>query len=302
MEEERDEVTSAVADPGGEFTETKYLLYGLDLEEQQCVLPYFVRFLGLIYLRRKLQSVLASVASDPPPTSAVELRTTFRRRMVKFRQIQARYQPEVLPLLAQLPETSTDVDAVQDIPLYLPSSLPPDILGKCSKRLVSMEAELRIGQCHDSLLHLRTKLAAQARLLKYKYVHVRHQAPNTRSRNLLNRVGLKIETIAAKYRRAFAALEALDPNGKLERRSEFLELRGQDIRGMSQAELPHAPTQERAEELQGRTLLNGGVVPEGHRTISWIWRGSLRGNSENQSEPSEYGEGMTSVQIMRDTY
>ena len=234
------------------------------------------------------------MTSESPSTSVVELRTSFRWRLAKFRQVQVRYQPEVAPLLAQLPETAMDMDNVHTIPLYLPSSLPRDVLVMCSKRLISMEAELRIGQCHDSLVQLRTKLTAKARLLKYKYVHVRHQAPNTRSRNLLNRVDVKVETITAKYRRAFAALKALDPNGKLERRSEFLELRDQDIRSLSQAELPDAPTQKRAKEHQARSLLNGGVVPEGHRTISWIWRGSLKDNSENQSERNEHGEGLGS--------
>ena len=37
MEEERDALTSAVVDSGSDFTETRYLLYGLDLEEQQYV-------------------------------------------------------------------------------------------------------------------------------------------------------------------------------------------------------------------------------------------------------------------------
>ena len=238
--------------------------------------------------------MFASVTSNPPPTSVVELRTAFRRRLAKFRQVQVQYQPEVVHLLALLPDMSADVDAAQDIPLYLPSSLPRDVLVKCSERLVSMEAELRIGQCHDSLVQLRTKLTAQARLLKYKYIHVRHQAPNTRSRNLLNRVGVKIKTIATKYRHALTALKILDPDGKLERRSEFLELRGQDIRGISQAELPDAPTRERAEQLKKRTLLPGGIVPEGHRTISWIWRGSFKENSENRNALNEYGEGLGS--------
>ena len=236
--------------------------------------------------------MLASVTSDLLPTSAIELRTAFRRRLVKFRQLQIQYQPETVSLLAQLPETSADVSDVQTVPLYLPSSLPPNVLDKCSERLVSMETELRIGQCRDSLAQLRTKLTAQARLLKYKYVHVRHQASNTRSRNLLNRVKAKIDVAAAKYRHALSTLEALDTEGRLGWRSEFLELRNQDIRAMSQAELPDAPTQQRAEELQGRTLLNGNVVPEGNRTVSWIWRGSFKENSETQDGPNEYSEGL----------
>jgi hypothetical protein len=154
-----------------------------------------------------------------------------------------------------------------------------------------METELRIGQCRDSLAQLRTKLNAQARLLKHKYVNVRHQVPNTRSRNLLNRVNAKLTTFAAKYRHAFASLQALDQDKESEWREEFFELRTQDVRGLAQAELPSAPTQERAEELQARSLLNGGAVPEGDRTVSWIWRGSFRGDLGDQSSQDEYGEG-----------
>lgn len=39
LEEEKDEAASTAADPVDGFTQTKYLLYGLDLEEQQCVPP-----------------------------------------------------------------------------------------------------------------------------------------------------------------------------------------------------------------------------------------------------------------------
>ena len=155
-----------------------------------------------------------------------------------------------------------------------------------------MEKDLRIGQCRDALAQLRTKLAAQARILKYKYVHVRHQAPNTRSRNLLNRINVKIDTVVAKYRRAFTALQVLDTCGESEWRLEFQELRKQDVRCLSQAEWPDAPTQERADELHVRTLLNG-VTPEGSRTVSWIWRGSLKGISGGQDGEDEYNEGLS---------
>lgn len=231
------------------------------------------------------------MTSELLPTSVVELRTSFRRRFVKFRQLQTQYQPEVTSLLAQRSTAGTDIDAIQDTPLYLPSSLPPEVLRECSKRLVSMETELRIGQCHDSLVQLRTKLTAQARLLKYKYIHVRHQAPNTRSKDLLKQVNFKIEVFSSKYRHAFTMLQALDPDGTSGWRLELLELRSQDVRGLSQAELPDAPTQERAEQLQARSLLKGKVVPEGNRTVSWIWRGSLGGGSEDPDARNELGEG-----------
>ena len=154
-----------------------------------------------------------------------------------------------------------------------------------------METELRIGQCRDSLVQLRTKLNAQAHLLKHKYVNVHHQVPNTRSRNLLNRVNIKIEVLTAKYRHAFAMLQTLDRCEGSEWRWEFLELKNQDVRGLSEVELPNAPTRERTEELQARSLLSGNAIPEGNRTISWIWRGSLKGGVEDQGGKDECSEG-----------
>ena len=249
-----------------------------------------------VHARRKLTSMPVSATSPLPPTSVVEKRTFFRRCLAKFRQLQARYQPEVAPLLAQLstniPVASLDTESIRDIPLLLPSSLPPDTRCKCSKRLISMEKELRIGQCRDSLSQLQTNLTAQARLLKHKYVNVRHQGPNTRSHDLLNRVKKKIDASAAKYNHAREMLQVLDSSDRPEWRSEFLELRPQDIRCMAQAELPDAPTQERAKERQTRTLLNGNVIPEGNRTVSWIWRGSLKDDSGGHAGQKEYGEGL----------
>ena len=236
--------------------------------------------------------MLSSATSEVLPTSVVEFRTTFRRRFVKFRQLQARYQPEVAPLLCRLSATSMDPLFIQDTPFYLPSSLPPDVLSKSSERLVFMEKELRLGQCRDSLTQLRTRLVAKARLVKYKYINVRHQAPNTRSRGHLNQISTKIDAAATKYRHALTSLQALDQSGESKWRSKFLELRDQDVRGLSEPELPNARTKERAEELQARSLLNGGAMPEGNRTVSWIWRGSIGGGPGEQGGQDEYGEGL----------
>ena len=197
-------------------------------------------------------------------------------------------------MISKSPVTDIDLNDIADTPLHLSSLLPPEILTDCSPRLVSMEKDLRIGQCRDSLVQLRTKLSAQARLIKYKRVNVRHQVPNTRSKNLINRINTKIGAAATKYRRAFMALQALDQCGSSEWCSEFLELKTQDVRGLSEAALPDAATQERAVELQARTLLNGGAVPEGNRTVSWIWRGSLKSGSEDEGGHDEYGEGWSS--------
>ena len=211
---------------------------------------------------------------------------------MKFRRLQEHFQPEVARLVRRLPPNNTNPESIHNTPLYLPSSLDPSTLSKCSERLVLMETELRIGQCRDSLIQLRTKLHAQARLLKHKYVNVRHQAPNTRSQDLLNRMKAKIETLAVKYRNAFMRLQVLDQDKESEWRAEFQELKDQDVRGLSEVELPDAATKERAQEIQARSLLSGGVVPEGNRKVSWIWRGSLRG-CEDESGQDGYTEGLS---------
>jgi hypothetical protein len=225
------------------------------------------------------------------------MRTSFRRRLVKFHQLQTNYQPEVTPLLSQLPPNVSaaglEVDSVQDAPLLLPSSLPPEVLSKCSKRLVLMEKELHIGQCRDCLSQIRTKLTAQARLLKHKYINIRNTTPNTRSRGLVNRVVMKVEVLAARYDHALKMLRALDLSDSSKWRSEFFQLGPQDLRCMGEAQLPSAPTKERAEELRTRSLLNGGVMPEGNRTVSWIWRGSLKDTFEGRVGEKEYGEGLS---------
>ena len=153
-----------------------------------------------------------------------------------------------------------------------------------------MEKELRVGQCRDALAQLHTKLAAQTHILKYKYVHVHHQAQNTCSHNLLNCINAKINTVVAKYRRTFTVLQTLNTHDKSGWHLEFQELWKQDVCNLSQAELPNAPTQERMNELYARTLLTG-VMPEGNQMVSWIWRGFLKGNSDDQDGEDEYNEG-----------
>ena len=137
-----------------------------------------------------------------------------------------------------------------------------------------MEKELRLSQCHDALSSLRLHLHSKSRLLKDKYVNVRHQGPNTKSRALLDRVSAHISTAADRYTIARSALNTLDPDPKSPWRKEFLVLNKADIRGMAEAELPDHPDPKRANAILERTLLSGGAFPEGNKKSSWIWRGA----------------------------
>ena len=143
-----------------------------------------------------------------------------------------------------------------------------------------MEKELRLGQCKDALSTLHLNLHSKSRMLKDKFVNVRHQGPNTRSRELLDRVSARILASADKYRAAHSALDTLDPDPKASWRNELLVLEVKDVRGMAEPKpLDHLDF-ERANAAQARILLPGGVFPEGSQTISWIWRGVPTGSED----------------------
>ena len=192
------------------------------------------------------------------------------------------YQPE-LGLIPSSPDND-----VTDISLFLPSSLSHNIRPKCSPRLVTMEKDLRLGQCYDVLSSLRLQLHSRSRLLKDKYVNVCHQDPNTKSRGLLNRVSAQILAAIDKYTIAHSALDMLDPDPSAPWWAELLTLHTKDIHGVSEPSLPDNPDPEHASAILARTLLNGGAFPEGNHTTLWIWRGT----PTSTDAASGYNEGL----------
>lgn len=156
-----------------------------------------------------------------------------------------------------------------------------------------MERDLRLGQCHDALSSLRLHLHSRSRLLKDKYINVRHQGPNTKSQELLNRVSTQISTAADRYTTAYSALGALDTDLKAQWRTELSVLRAEDVRGISEPSLPDHPDPERASAMLARMLLKKGVFPEGSHVPSWIWRGA----PTNDDAVDGYNEGCLSSQF-----
>ena len=232
---------------------------------------------------------------------------SFRDHLLKFRLLQRVFQPEVVALLAAAPDSPSavisDDDNVQSTNLLLPSLLPPETLAKTSKKLVGMEKQLQLGQCQDALTQLHGHLHSRVRILKDKYVNVRHQAPNTRSHNLLDRISAKVNVSVEKYRAAYAALLVLDSDSDAKWRSELKPLHQKDVRSMSDADAVHPTTGLPSNEggvVPAHRLLPGGTLPEGSRTLSWIWGGVL--NDDSSTPGYHECKLCTSLRVQVSTY
>ena len=165
------------------------------------------------------------------------------------------YQPE-LGLVPLSPN-----DNVLDVPLFLPSSLSRDTQSQCHPKLVVMEKDLRLGQCYDTLNSLHIHLHSKSRLLKDKHVNVRHQGPNTKSRDLINTVSSRISATADRYSTSYPALCELDTDPTAKWQTELHTLHANDIRGVSEPSLPDHPDPDRASAILARKLLSGGAYP-----------------------------------------
>jgi hypothetical protein len=188
-------------------------------------------------------------------TDTEERRLLIEKRITAFRAIQAAYMPEAICHVAAQPTTNESESLPENVPLFLPSQLPPTI--RASRPLVvKMEQELRYAQATDAIVELRQSLTVCAHLTKYKTDQVRGQHANTRARTLLNKAEARTEGIAARYRVARASYLILAGAGEWE--SVLKPLHQHDIRTLTM--------QEHATDQSGSNGLG-----EGHRTLSWIW-------------------------------
>ncbi len=178
--------------------------------------------------------------------------------------------PSALAILAEDPTARLDVELLENVRLGLPSDINDTHRSRvCSTHIQGIEERLQEAQCHDALQDLRNKLYALAHLHKYKKVNVRHQGANTRARADIHKQEERRDYAAATYRRARRAKLALSGPGDWER--TLRELRDCDIRHMSDDD-PIQAAKRRKKDTPG--------VGEGHRTMSWIWRGA---DGDNES-------------------
>jgi hypothetical protein len=189
-----------------------------------------------------------------------EKRSSLIRQIRIWRPVQLAYTPHVASLLPLILGDTGDGDGQyysnpESMPLYLPSSLPPDISQRPElKDIREAEHCLREAQADDALADVRRLRRIIQGLWQFKKLNVSGTGnrPNTRMLNLYTRFETKLQHAANRYNVAYTALKALDPNGSWKERLK--ELKSSDLRG------PGRDT-ENPEDARS----NGRFEP------SWIW-------------------------------
>jgi hypothetical protein len=213
------------------------------------------------YLSRRhlhIQAALKRAQSTAEKIRLKPLRKKLVKNIARLRNLQATYTPSALVHLATL-NLNPDV-LPEDVPLLLPSSLPPSYRNTdgCNSATLELEQRLRHAQCKDSLVRLRGQLQIKQRLLIYKKRQSRHQGANTRSRGLIARNESKIKRFADQYQSAWTALGVLEGE-----QLTWPQLRPADIRGLEdQDELTEREAKNRR-QIERRLRLEQSLIDEG---------------------------------------
>jgi hypothetical protein len=92
--------------------------------------------------------------TDREMSQLITKRNVLRRRIDKWREIQNVYMPSITKHLAQ--SVSPDdkdrfFERPEAIPLYLPSTLPSDLISTIPSKFIEIKKCLRVSQADDSL-------------------------------------------------------------------------------------------------------------------------------------------------------
>ena len=188
-----------------------------------------------------------------------EKKSTLIRHIQLWRPIQLAYTPHVailLPSLHTVDDAGVHYANPESTTLFFPSLLPPEIRQLPElKEVCDAERCLREPQSYDALADVRRLRRIIQGLWQFKKLNVSGTGnrPNTRMLGMYTRIEYKLQRAANRYRIAYSALLALDPNGAWKERLK--ELKPTDLRGPGRD--PDNP--EDAKTSNGRF------------TPSWIW-------------------------------
>jgi len=246
-----------------------------------------------IYYRRNLtvdaRIINKATVTDRELSQLITKRNILRRRIDKWREIQEIYMPSITKYLAQS-ISPDDEDQFfkypETIPLYLPSSLPADVMSTVPSKFIEIEKRLRISQADDSLSDLRRFLRITMGLWDYKHSHVGpSQRYGTRVYSSISSYREKVNRCSNCYRAARHALSILDPGGTWVTR--LRELKSTDIRPpVRDMDKVPKPKSKRRHVTSGMTRKDP-EASEGRRALSWIWLVVQPGIAESEGENEE---------------
>ncbi|KAJ7739347.1 hypothetical protein B0H16DRAFT_1465303 [Mycena metata] len=252
---------------------TEMIAMGLQLEEQQRTLGFDTAATGLHPTTNQRRSM-------------VERTSKLRRKILVWMDIQHGFFPSIKVLRAKEDEARARAARTQPIPglqvheikLWLPSTLMKRAGGMrrmtdLQKEAVTYEYRLRVGQANQALDEIRGLLLVRTKLYKRKDANSRGVRENMRSNSAINVLDVRVQRMAAQYRVARRALEALGPAlGRTEWEQTLRPLHEKDVRGMPRATFGD-PERQRGGSKRGskqprRKKKKGTGDPV---EMSWIW-------------------------------
>ena len=259
-----------------------------------CILLFMLCGLSLprLRLRRLVDDQKAGTARQE--SSVTEQRNVLRAKIRSWQMIQPIYMPGLLSLQEALmtnhPSATTGTNQSEHIPLWLPSSLSPEMRQvACAANVTEFEEKLRTAQCYDLLEKTRHILRVKTHMVLFKNKNIRGQAAGTRSCTVINRVQDRAKHLAQHYRIARTAKLSLSGVGDWEH--QLRELKDGDVRSYQDPDrlkirkgrrgtLEDDQLVVEAEACEERGV-GVDLIPESRsrqdgtgetrRTLSWIW-------------------------------
>lgn len=268
---------------GHDITPSKFLLQGLDLEDQQYVFTLISR--PCMHSDSVHRRVLQWDASRPKQTTlqAAELqdkRNSLQRRIDTWRDVQDIYMPSARALRETTSTTTTAPKHPETINLILPSAMTETIRESgCLQGLAMKEGRLRLAQADDALRELRRQLRVSAQILDFKKHTVggTSQRMATKTQTLMLRFHNKTLRCARRYSAAYNTLDALHHPGDWRDR----------LRPLNHSADLKLPGRDKEEDKKKKQVRES----EGKREISWIWLAPRCDSERDGATGDEYGTG-----------
>jgi hypothetical protein len=226
--------------------------------------------------RRRILAELKGLALVAPDWESriQDRRLTLLTKLQKFRKLQAVFMPGVARLIEE-EEEARDPDApppkAEKIKLWMPNELEPaDRVAGCVRGLVENEAKLRVAQCQNTLVTLRSRLHSKRFFISFRYSNLAGQRQATKANTLQDLIGDRVDACAEKYRAGHAALLRLQGNSMDPRLRPLLQtdlqLDGDD------GESDLAAKKKLAMIGSGRGARAPRMAPgSSKKVMSWIW-------------------------------